>query len=489
MRAVELYAGICNFGRAARRAGVEVVAAYEIDPEAVRWAQLGVMATGEADPWHIRQADVTQLTAVPRAELVLAGIPCQPFSQILSGGRARGMADERGRPLWEATARVAQIAGADVVIVEEVDGAVKAAATEGRAIFRRYGYPFFHYHALAAADFGSCQVRRRMWATYSRFPLKWEPDPSMRTGPRPIWKFLLGPDDFRNEEEDDGLEYERLREALRPCYLGPRHMRGLIEKSVANAGSGSGYGLSAVPVTHEGPIGAFPRNYWKVGGGMPLIADRCLECGYPIDRRDSFLYLTDVDLGEDVLRFPAHVFCWDCVEALRDYGAVVPVRLSERSEAAAREALSWLRELHPDYFERLVNAPDWLRLAAPWEPFPGDLEAEQVGCVPWGWVHLPPLDLSEEGLPDVQAYLRLRLMMGATSVRRFHPREIARMFGVPDEVPLPAAPSAAARLLGNSLHVGTAEAVIRGVLAALEARRSSHAVSYAQATFDFVEVV
>lgn len=469
---IELCAGILNTGRAARGAGLNVVASYEWDKEVYQAAVAGLIATREADPWHVHHADITTLTTVPKARMVVATLPCQPFSQELSGGRGDGMADDRGAPLWEAAARIAADAEAEVVMIEEVDGALKPAQTAGLEIFRRYGFGFFHYHILAASDFGSFQVRRRLWATYSKRPLRWEPDWSMKTGPRPLQDFLLTEDDFE-DADDPALA---LREALAPCYLGPNHMQMLIGKDVAAEEAArqaieegrkvtkSGYGLSVVPVNHTEPVGAFTKNYWKGGGGSPLLADRCLECGFQFSHYDSFLYLVDTDRGENALRFPAHAFCWDCVESLSTEGTIIPVKISSRTEEAVREAMSWLRDLHPDLFERMVVQPGWARLASPLEPFPHDSEDLISQYVPWAWVQIPPIDISDEGLLDVQTYLRLRLAAGATSVRRFHPREIARAFGLPDNFPLPTAPSAATRLLGNSLHIPTAEAVIRGIV-------------------------
>lgn len=188
-------------------------------------------------------------------------------------------------------------------------------------------------------------------------------------------------------------------------------MRGLIRKRIEGF-PGSGFGLKAVPVNYRGQIGAVTANYWKAGGSAPLLADRCLECGYQVGPNDSFLYLADVDLGEEVLWWPPHVFCGDCVEALATEG-------------------TWIE--HED----------------------------------GTFAQVPPLDLSEPFMPELHDYLLRRLQAGATSVRRFHPREVARMFGLPDWWPLPDRPGPATRLLGNSLHVPTAVAVLCGVVAAL----------------------
>jgi len=325
----------------------------------------------------------------------VAGIPCQPFS-IERVGRQKGMADYRGARLWTRTAELFAAAGAQVVVVENVDEAVKAAGTEGAAIFAAHGFPCFHCQTVAASDYGSAQVRRRMWATYSRRPLTWEPA-GPAPGPRPVRDFLLKTEEFEEEAWDAG-EARALRGTLEPCYLGGRHLRMLIEKRVHEE---SNFGLAAVPVWQDLPVGAFTRNYWKGGGSAPLLVDRCLGCGYQVEPHEDWLYLTDDDCDEEDLRFPAHLVCGACREDLySDLGDLTPGTMHD-----------WLVE---------------------------------------------------------------RWAAGATSVRRFHPREIARMFGLPDVWPLPEKPGPATRLLGNSLHVDTAVAVLQGVEAAMLGQTVQH---------------
>lgn len=217
LRAAGVCSGIGAFEYAAHLAGLQVVGACDIDPQAVHWHRAAQQRFARP-PYPVYEADILAVPELPPCEVGLAGLPCQPFSQERSGGRRRGMADSRGAPLWEATARVFARAGARVVVVENVDGAAAEAVQAGRAIFAAHGFPYVHYHLLRAADYGSVQVRRRLWLTFSREPLQWQPA-GPAPGPRPLEAFLLKPDDFR-AEPDDGWDCTRLREALEPCYLG-----------------------------------------------------------------------------------------------------------------------------------------------------------------------------------------------------------------------------------------------------------------------------
>jgi len=389
-RVVGLYAGWGNFERAARRAGMKVLASYERDRTAVDFHRAGLLVTGEDTPDHVYLADVTQLASIPECDIVVAGIPCQPFSPERAGQQL-GMEDERGAPLWEATARLAASGKAKVVVVENVDEAKGPAQSVGAAIFAKYGFRYCQIHVLPASAFGSLQERKRMWATFSVFPMEWDVTEYV-TGPRPLSDFLLTVEDF----DDD---WEAYRAALEPCYVGLGTLRMLIRKQVEE--TKRGFGLYAVPIDYRGIIGALTKNYWKTGGSAPLLADRCLRCGYQVSRMDSWMYFTvvdgqaglDKDIGEDGLRYPAHLLCGDCIETLREEG----------------------------------------------------------------------LDFSGHLMPQVRTYLHQRLQAGATSVRRYHPIEGLRMLDMPENLPYPDSLGKAFQLLGNSLHVGTATAVLKAV--------------------------
>lgn len=409
-RVVGLCAGIGVFEAAAVQVpGLVVVAAYDLDPRAVAWHQAALRATGRPG-YPVEVADLTQLERIPPCELVVAGLPCQPFS---GEGTQAGMEDPRGAPLWHHTARLAAAAGAQVVLVENVAAATPAVAAAGAAIFAAAGFPAHQQTIRAASEDGSAQQRSRLWATFSRCPLDWTLPPG--PGPRPLQAFLLTEDDTDlvapPDTDPEEEEAQILRAALEPCYLGATHQAGLITIRRRKAGQGN-RGLRPVPVTHRGTIAACTASYWKAGGSITVLADRCLECGYGVTAGDDFLYLTDLDQGEATLPAPAHLFCGCCVQEL------------------AREGSSQ------------------------WDP------AGET------WVAIPPLDLTQPELPDWQRYLQLRLGAGATSCRRFHPRELARFLGLPDTWPLPAAPGVAARLLGNALHLPTARRVIARVVEA-----------------------
>lgn len=115
----DLFAGIGGFHAALHAAGGRWAFASEIDQDAARvydynWLRPLRQKVGEkSSPRYRVSGDLIQLTdpkfvgdrvAVPRADVLAAGFPCQPFSK---SGHQRGMAETRGSLFWNI-ARILQ---------------------------------------------------------------------------------------------------------------------------------------------------------------------------------------------------------------------------------------------------------------------------------------------------------------------------------------------------------------------------------------------
>jgi DNA (cytosine-5)-methyltransferase 1 len=115
---------------------------------------------------HEFNDDITKLDdtpeAVPDHELLLAGFPCQPFS---NAGKKLGFDDTRGT-LFFSIANIARAKGSRVLILENVRGLIshdngKTFSTI-RDVLEGLGYEV-HHQVLNARDFGLPQNRNRLF--------------------------------------------------------------------------------------------------------------------------------------------------------------------------------------------------------------------------------------------------------------------------------------------------------------------------------------
>lgn len=154
-RVIELFSGAGLFGHAFQQEGFQLVGAYEREPVA---ASTYARNLGN----HIKICDLATHRPEGRAEVLLAGPPCQGFSSL---GR-RDPDDPRNGlalviPDWAFAVR------ARVVVIENVAPFLKTQVWNRiRLRFERDGFQTFHW-ILNAADSGAPQRRVRSFTVFS----------------------------------------------------------------------------------------------------------------------------------------------------------------------------------------------------------------------------------------------------------------------------------------------------------------------------------
>lgn len=151
---LDLFAGCGGLTRGFTAAGFELVKGYELEVEAAATfaANFGLERT--------ECVDVTELTEVPAADVVVGGPPCQGFS----GLGKRDPLDKRNK-LWRAYVDVVVASGCDVFVFENVDRFSKSVEygllrAERVPSGRLAGWKIQEF-SLNAADFGVPQRRIR----------------------------------------------------------------------------------------------------------------------------------------------------------------------------------------------------------------------------------------------------------------------------------------------------------------------------------------
>jgi len=112
----DMFAGIGGFRIAFEREGFRPVGWCEIDKWCQKLYRAYFKPRGEYFKDDILSIDADEL---PDFDVITAGVPCQPFS---SAGRRRGLADERGLPLWKKFFEIVEAKQPKVVVVENVKG-------------------------------------------------------------------------------------------------------------------------------------------------------------------------------------------------------------------------------------------------------------------------------------------------------------------------------------------------------------------------------
>lgn len=112
-------------------------------------------------PAHVALGDVTKCAAWPRADLVMAGFPCQPFSRAQKGDRE----SHHANTFFDDVMRAIDSIDPRIVILENVRSMLNTA--KGRIEYildslRSRGYDVA-WQVLNAADFGLPQQRHRVY--------------------------------------------------------------------------------------------------------------------------------------------------------------------------------------------------------------------------------------------------------------------------------------------------------------------------------------
>ena len=154
MRAIDLFSGIGGMRLAAEREGYKTVFSSEIDTGArdLYFKNFGELPSG--DITSIDERDI------PDHDLLLAGFPCQPFS---NSGRRLGFDDMRGTLFFDI-ARILKAKNPEFVVLENVKGLI--GHDKGRTFRRILAVLFELGYATSSAvlnarDFGLPQNRER----------------------------------------------------------------------------------------------------------------------------------------------------------------------------------------------------------------------------------------------------------------------------------------------------------------------------------------
>ena len=158
MKFIDLFAGIGGLSLPFHELGFECVFASEINLSARKTYQ-----TNFHQP-HIIHGDITQILNedIPSHDLLLAGFPCQPFSQA---GQKKGFADERGQMFFEIE-RILCYHRPTCFLLENVPRLLTHNQKQTFQVIESHllnlNYHLF-YQVLNAYDYGSIQRRKRLF--------------------------------------------------------------------------------------------------------------------------------------------------------------------------------------------------------------------------------------------------------------------------------------------------------------------------------------
>lgn len=157
-RFIDLFAGIGGFRIALESLGGICVASSEIDPQATQVYRSNWLG----DPPDHNVGDVTKLTDLPEHELLVGGVPCQPWS---IAGHNMGFEDPRGQ-LWGDVIRLVAHNRPQAFIFENVKGLVDPRHSRYLDIvlssFRSANYRVY-VKLLNSFDYGVPQNRDRVF--------------------------------------------------------------------------------------------------------------------------------------------------------------------------------------------------------------------------------------------------------------------------------------------------------------------------------------
>lgn len=158
MRVISLFSGCGGGDLGLKQAGFVIVYAND--------KAKSVASTYRANLGDIEIADIRDIdkARLPDAEIILAGIPCQPFS---NAGKRKGLKDDRGT-LFEQVAEVAVAKRPLVVVMENVKGILSktkdaiSGAEAIQAAMKDIGYNVYT-KLLRAEDYEVPQRRHRVF--------------------------------------------------------------------------------------------------------------------------------------------------------------------------------------------------------------------------------------------------------------------------------------------------------------------------------------
>lgn len=175
MKALELFAGVGGFRIGLERAGIEVVWSNQWEPSTKAQHASLCYEANFGKEGHLNQdialaidADLNGDAAIPSADLVVGGFPCQDYSVAKSLSKSAGLEGKKGVLWWEIH-RLIQAKRPKLVFLENVDRLLKSPSTQrGRdfAVMLRtlgdLGY-LVEWRVVNAADYGFPQRRIRVF--------------------------------------------------------------------------------------------------------------------------------------------------------------------------------------------------------------------------------------------------------------------------------------------------------------------------------------
>ena len=178
---VSLFAGCGGLDLGFHQAGYDILYANDIEQSVKATYEKNL---GEIDIKDIREVDKT---LIPDADVIIAGIPCQPFS---NAGNRESTADDRGT-LFSEVVEIVSLKKPKIVLFENVRGFISAKDEEGTSMPERIrreldklGYRLY-YKLLNASDYGVPQNRYRVVLVGVRNDIKTDfefPEPSSDKG-------------------------------------------------------------------------------------------------------------------------------------------------------------------------------------------------------------------------------------------------------------------------------------------------------------------
>ena len=155
---VSLFSGCGGLDLGFEQAGFHRIWANDFDTDAQAVFRLNL---GEIDGRDIRDVPADE---IPECDIVLAGFPCQPFS---NAGNRKGVHDSRGM-LYKECLRIIEAKRPKVFLFENVKGLLSSKYVDGRFLvdviagdLGEMGYQVT-YELLNASDYGVPQNRQRL---------------------------------------------------------------------------------------------------------------------------------------------------------------------------------------------------------------------------------------------------------------------------------------------------------------------------------------
>ena len=154
---VSLFAGAGGLDLGFKKAGFNIIWANEFDKYAVETYKKNF---GD----HIVQGDISLIdkTTIPKADILIGGFPCQPFS---IAGYRKGFEDTRGELFWEII-KTANSAQPEVIVLENVRNLVSHDNGNTFKVIvdtlQKNGY-HVKYKVLRSFEYGIPQTRERIF--------------------------------------------------------------------------------------------------------------------------------------------------------------------------------------------------------------------------------------------------------------------------------------------------------------------------------------